>query len=79
MAITKLKRGSVSEQFTSEAPDGKPAGPKLRGRRQPIALALPPELIAQVDAMAAEQERSRAKMMEILLRGAFERARGQAA
>jgi hypothetical protein len=79
MAITKLKRGSASEQFTSEAPDAKPAGPKLRGRRQPIALALPPELIAQVDAMAAEQERSRTKMMEILLRGALERARGQAA
>ena len=74
MAITKLKPGSVAEAFTARAPDAKPTGPKLRGKRQPIALALPPELIAQVDAMAAKQERSRAKMMEILLRGALERA-----
>jgi hypothetical protein len=74
MAITRLKPGSVAEAFTSEAPDAKPA-PKLRGKRQPIALALPPELIAEVDAMAAAQERSRAKMMEILLRGAIERSR----
>jgi hypothetical protein len=74
MAITRLKPGSVAEAFTAEAPDAKPA-PKLRGKRQPIALALPPELIAEVDAMAAAQERSRAKMMEILLRGAIERSR----
>jgi len=78
MAITKLKPGSVAEAFTAEAPDAK-AAPKLRGRRQPIALALPPELIAEVDAMAAQQERSRAKMMEMLLRGALERARDTAA
>jgi hypothetical protein len=75
MAITKLKSSSVAEQFTAEAPDARPKAAKLRGRRQPIALALPPELIAEVDAMAAQQERSRAKMMEILLRGALERAR----
>lgn len=74
MAITKLKSGSVAMAFTDAAPDAKPA-PKLRGRRQPIALALPPELIAEVDAMAVRQERSRAKMMEILLRGAVERAK----
>jgi hypothetical protein len=74
MTITRLKPGSVAEAFTAEAPDAKPA-PKLRGKRQPIALALPPELIAEVDAMAAQQERSRAKMMEMLLRGALERAR----
>ena len=79
MAITKLKPGSVAQAFTAEAPDARPAGPKLRGKRQPIALALPPELIAEVDAMAQAQERSRAKMMEILLRGALERARAHAA
>jgi len=74
MAITKLKSGSVAEAFTAAAPDAKPAGPKLRGKRQPIATALPPELIARVDAMAAQQERSRAKMLEILLRGALDAA-----
>jgi Ribbon-helix-helix protein, copG family len=78
MAITKLRPGSVAEEFTAEAPDAKAAGPKLRGRRQPIALALPPELIAELDAMASAQERSRAKMLEILLRGALERARAAA-
>jgi hypothetical protein len=77
MAITKLRPGSVAEAFTSEAPDAKPTGPKLRGRRQPIALALPPELIVELDAMASAQERSRAKMLEILLRGALERARAE--
>lgn len=75
MAITKHRGSSLAQAFTGAAPDAKPSGPKLRGKRQPIALALPPELIAEVDAMAAQQERSRAKMMEILLRGALERAR----
>lgn len=79
MAITRHKTSSVAEAFTGAAPDAKPTGPKLRGRRQPIALALPPELIAEVDAMAEKEERSRAKMMEILLRGALERARDEAA
>ncbi len=78
MAITRHKSHSVAEAFTSAAPDAKAVGPKLRGKRQPIALALPPELIAEVDAMAAREERSRAKMMEILLRGALERARAAA-
>ena len=48
----------------------KPA--KLRGNRQPLAVTLPPELIAAVDEMAHRQERSRAKMVEILLRGAVQ-------
>ena len=61
------------EEVADQLPE--PAGPKLRGKRQPMALSLPLELIAEVDAMAAEQERSRVKMMEILLRGALERAR----
>jgi hypothetical protein len=78
MAITKLRLGSVAEAFASEAPDAKPAGPKLRGRRQPITLALPPELIAELDVMGSAQERSRAKMREILLRGALKRARSNA-
>jgi hypothetical protein len=80
MAITKHRSGSLAQAFTAEAPDAKTAGPKLRGRRQPIATALPPELIARVDAMAARQERSRAKMLEILLRGALDTAeQGEAA
>jgi hypothetical protein len=45
--------------------------PKLRGRRQPIALALPPELVAEVDVVAAAEDRSRAKMIELLLKDAL--------
>lgn len=66
MAITKLKSGSVAEQFTAEAPDAKPA-PKLRGKRQPLALALPPELLRTIDRFAAQERRSRANMIEIIL------------
>jgi hypothetical protein len=49
----------------------KPA-PKLRGNRQPVALLLPPELVARVDAVAAQEERSRGKMVELLLRAALD-------
>jgi hypothetical protein len=52
--------------------------PKLRGRRQPIAFTLPPEIIAGVDAVAAEEKRSRANMIEIIL-GEYLQARQQGA
>lgn len=48
MAITKLKSGSVAEQFTAEAPDAKP------DKRQPLALALPPELLRTIDRFAVQ-------------------------
>ena len=66
MAITKLKPSSVAEAFTAEAPDAKPT-PKLRGKRQPLALALPPELLRTIDRFAAQERRSRANMIEIIL------------
>jgi hypothetical protein len=47
MAITKRPKSSRSEAFTAEAPEAKPM-PKLRGRRQPIALALPPDLLGTI-------------------------------
>jgi hypothetical protein len=78
MAITKLKRGSVAQAFTEAAPDAKPVGPKLRGRRQPLALALPPELVAEADRLAAAEERSRSKMVEMLLREAIAARKGAA-
>ncbi len=49
-------------------PMSRPAINKPRGNRQPLSLTLPPELIAQIDAVAAVEERSRAEMIEILLR-----------
>jgi hypothetical protein len=36
--------------------------------RQPITFTLPPDLIAEIDAVAAAEDRSRAKMIEIGMR-----------
>ena len=59
MPIPKLKpTARKAEAFTSEAPDAKREY-KLRGKKQPLALNLPPDLIAQVDQFAAEDRRSR--------------------
>jgi hypothetical protein len=67
MAITRPSKRTKVEAFMAAAPDAQPAR-KLRGRKQPLALTLPPDLIAAVDAIAAEEDRSRAKMIEIALR-----------
>jgi hypothetical protein len=62
---------------TRKSKGGRP--PKLRGRRQAVAITLPPELVAEVDDRAAREERSRAKMIELLLRAALARpSRGAA-
>jgi hypothetical protein len=66
MAITRPSRRSKADVFAAEAPDAKP-GPKLRGKRQPLTFTLPPDLIAGIDAVASEQKRSRANMIEIIL------------
>lgn len=76
MAITK--RPSKAETFAAGAPDAKPA-PKLRGKRQPIAFTLPPELIAEVDTVAAEEKRSRVKMIEFILEDFLRNRQRQAA
>jgi hypothetical protein len=69
MSIPKLKPTArkAAEAFTSEAPDAKREY-KLRGRKQPLALNLPPDLIETVDAVALKEERSRSKMIEMLIR-----------
>jgi hypothetical protein len=68
MSIPKLKVATgKAEAFTAEAPDAKPAY-KLRGKKQPLALNLPPDLIEAVDAAAAKEDRSRSKMIELLVR-----------
>jgi hypothetical protein len=67
MSIPKLKPAArKAEAFTAEAPDAKREY-KLRGRKQPLALNLPPDLIVQVDRFAAEDRRSRSNMIEIIL------------
>jgi hypothetical protein len=66
MAITLPAKRSKLDAFAEAAPDAKPER-KLRGRKAPITLTLPPDLIARVDAAAARHRRSRASMMEIAL------------
>jgi hypothetical protein len=42
--------------------------PILRGQRQPMAISMPPDLVAEIDAIAAAESRSRAKMIEFICR-----------
>jgi hypothetical protein len=67
MAIIMPGRESKVETIASGAPDARPVA-KPRGRKKPFAMTLPPDLIEAVDGIAAEQERSRAKMVEMALR-----------
>ena len=67
MAITKLSKQSKLDAFAAAAPDARPER-KLRGRKMPLALTLPPDLIDAIDAIAAAEDRSRAKMIELVLR-----------
>lgn len=76
MAITARPKRSKLDEFTAAAPDARPVR-KLRGRKQPLALTLPPDLIEAVDAIAAEEDRSRAKMIEIALRRFVQDHHGQ--
>ena len=41
---------------------------KLRGQRQPMAISLPPDLVTEIDAVAAAEARSRAKLVEVVMR-----------
>ena len=66
MAITRPAKSKV-EEFMKGAPDARPER-AMRGNKRPLALTLPPELIDAIDAIATEEDRSRAKMIEIILR-----------
>ena len=67
MAITQTSKRSKADASAAATPDAKPS-PKLRGKRQPITFTPPPDLIAEIDAVAAAEDRSRAKMIEIGMR-----------
>jgi len=72
MTITKPRQESKAvEAFASAAPDARPAA-KLRGRKKLYAMTLPPDLMEAVDRLAAQEDRSRAKMVEIMLRRAVQ-------
>ena len=49
------------------------AMPKLRGKRRMLTFSLPPELISMVEAKAAKERRSRANMIEAILRVRYNR------
>lgn len=72
MAITRPSNRSKSDAFAAGAPDAA-REPKLRGRRKPLTLTLPPDLIAAVDAVAASERRSRASMIEMFCAEGVER------
>jgi hypothetical protein len=76
MAITQPSKRSRADDFAAGAPDAKPT-PKLRGKRQMLTFSLPPEIVAGIDAVAAEEDRSRAKMIEIILRRFLQMRDGQ--
>jgi hypothetical protein len=67
MAITRPANRKQVDEFAAEAQKPRPTV-KLRGRKRLLTLTLPPDLVDTVDAIAAEEERSRAKIIEFALR-----------
>lgn len=61
-----------ANRVTDGIPDAVRARP-LRGRKAPITLTLPPDLIERFDAEAVRQEGSRAGMLAIVMREWLER------
>ena len=41
---------------------------KLRGSRRPLAISLPPDLVDEIDAVAAQESRSRTSLIEVVMR-----------
>jgi hypothetical protein len=67
MAIIRPVKRNKVDAFLDGAPDAH-AETKLRGRKKPITLTLPPEVIDRFDAAAAQEHRSRASMLEVVMR-----------
>jgi hypothetical protein len=73
MAITRPAKRNDVDAFIEGAPDARAAQPKLRGRKKPITLTLPPDVLEQFDAAAAQERRSRASMLEVVMRDWLDR------
>ena len=41
---------------------------KLRGSRRPLAISLPPDLVDEIDVVAAQESRSRTSLIEVVMR-----------
>jgi hypothetical protein len=73
MPLLRRKDNNVAPPRQAARKGGKPAPtPKLHGKRQPLAVTMPPELITRLDALAAAEDRSRSKMVEIIVRAALD-------
>jgi len=66
MAITKAAKGKA-QAFGAAAADARPVR-SMRGHKRPLAITLPPELIAEYGELAQLETRSRVRMMEHALR-----------
>jgi hypothetical protein len=53
---------------TPKTPGKKRPAAKLRGGWYPVTLLLPPDLVPVIDAIAAQESRSRVKQIEVALR-----------
>lgn len=67
MAVTRPAERTQVDEFAAAAPKPPTQG-KLRGRKRLLTLTLPPDLVETIDAIAAEEDRSRAKIVEYALR-----------
>lgn len=68
MSITRPKPKAVSsiEEFIDGAPDGSRKVPGVvRGNKQQISLTIAPELLLQVEEMAAEMGQTRAGLINM--------------
>ena len=79
MAITKPKsRAAAAEAFIAGAPDATPEPPRAVkgvtvGHKRQITLTISPELLAQVDELAARIGQSRASTINLAIRQAIDR------
>jgi hypothetical protein len=77
MTITRARKPTLpaptsADEFIAAAPDAAPRAPK-KGRKVQISLTVAPELLAAVDARAAEIGTSRAGLINMALHAAISR------
>ncbi len=77
MAITKPAKGAA-EAFIEAAPDARPARWQ-RGNRTQVTISLAPELLDQLDQIAARKHLNRSAMLTVLIGEALAREERAAA
>lgn len=63
-------RAFYARMTRSQVPKRKAAARpiKLRGSRRPLAISLPPDLVDEIDVVAAQESRSRTSLIEVVMR-----------